>query len=245
MLKRIIFYVIVFFMLIVSFIVRADKHDRYKKDEGYNINRTVFNYAPKKEEPSQTENPKESDEQQYLDFDNLERINPDVVGWIEIPGTKINYPVVQSADNDEYLHTGFDKKENVAGSIFLDYESDSTFSGKNNIIYGHNMKNGTMFRDLLLFKEQDFFKEYSHFTLYTPERTIKLKAISCFYGKADTQVRRTSFSSQEEFETYVKRMIGHCSFAEYPEEPVKAIYTLVTCSYEIDDARTYLIAIEE
>lgn len=178
-------------------------------------------------------------------FAALKKVNPDFVGWIHIPDTKISYPIVQTDDNEKYLHTGFQGEENAAGSIFLDYESRSDLSGQNNIIYGHNMKNGTMFRDLLLFKDREFFETHRRFTLYTPEREISLKAIACYYGVADADIRRTDFENQEEFEEFVRRVISPCTFAEYPDRPIRAVYTLVTCSYEINDARTYLIAVEE
>lgn len=179
------------------------------------------------------------------EFNKLLGINPDTVGWLFIPGTKINYPIVQTKDNDKYLHTGFNGESSAAGSIFLDYESDPDMSGKNNIIYGHNMKNGTMFRDLIQFKDKDFFEEHKNFQIYTSGRVINLKAISCYYGKADADIRKTKFDSQEEYQEFVTDIIKKCPYAEIPDEPVKSIYTFVTCSYEINDARTYLIAVEE
>lgn len=71
-----------------------------------------------------------SEDIDYSDFNRLCRINSDTVGWLFIPGTKINYPIVQTTDNDKYLHTGFNGEDNVAGTIFLDYESDSDLMGK-------------------------------------------------------------------------------------------------------------------
>lgn len=178
-------------------------------------------------------------------FQNFSKINPDIVGWLVIPGTQINYPIVQTADNDKYLHTSFNLQESAAGSVFLDYESSPDFAGRNNIIYGHNMKNGTMFHDLLLFKDEEFFKEHRYFQIVTPERVINLKAISCYYGKADGDIRQTRFKSQEEYDEFVNNIIGQCPYAEFPEGPVDSIYVLITCSYELNDARTYLIAVEE
>lgn len=184
-------------------------------------------------------------EPECSDFSRLQEVNPDTVGWIFIPGTKINYPIVQTIDNDKYLHTGFNGEDNVAGTLFLDCESEADWTGKNNIIYGHNMKNGTMFRDLIQFKDKDFFESHKYFQIYTSGRVINLKAISCYYGKADADIRKTEFNSQEEYEEFVKGLVEKCSYAEMPDKPVKSIYTLITCSYEVYDARTYLIAVEE
>lgn len=212
------------------------------KLSGYNI-APVFTVEAEKKVMEQEE--PVAAETDYSDFSKLIGINPDTVGWLFIPGTKINYPIVQTTDNDRYLHTGFNGEDNVTGSIFLDYDSEPDMTGRNNIIYGHNMKNGTMFRDLIRFKEQDFFEEHKYFQIYTSGRVINLKAISCYYGKADADIRKTEFDSQEEYQEFVTKLIEKCPYAEIPDEPVKSIYIFVTCSYEVNDARTYLIAVEE
>ncbi len=106
------------------------------------------------------------------------------------------------------------------------------------------MKNGSMFKDIVRYKDPSYFKEHQYFSIYTPEREIRLKAVSCYYGEAKPIVRKTRFKSQEAFDEFVKEMIAPCSYAEPVEYPVKALYTLVTCSYEINDARTFLFAVE-
>ncbi len=194
-------------------------------------------------EETETEPEKEAYQSPY-DFDVLKGENPDTIGWIDIPDTKISYPIVQGTDNDFYLKHDFHGEASVAGSIYLDYESEGDFEGRNNILYGHNMKNGSMFKDVVRYKDPAYFKEHQYFSIYTPEREIRLKAISCYYGEAKPIVRKTRFKSQEAFDEFVKEMIAPCSYAEPVEYPVKALYTLVTCSYEINDARTFLFAVE-
>ncbi len=107
-----------------------------------------------------------------IDFEELARINPDIVAWIQIPGTNIDYPVVQGDDNDAYLHRDFEGEESAAGTIFLDFESQSDMRGYNNIMYGHHMRNGSMFRDIVYYKDEDYFKEHQYFEIYTPQETI-------------------------------------------------------------------------
>ena len=85
--------------------------------------------------------------EQSIDFAALLKSNPDCVGWIYVPNTNINYPVVRSSDNIDYVKKTFNGTENIAGCIFSDCRIDSPFSQKT-ILYGHNMKNGTMFHDL-------------------------------------------------------------------------------------------------
>lgn len=179
-----------------------------------------------------------------INFEELMEVNPDTVGWIRIPGTNIDYPIVQTDNNDTYLHTDFNGAENVLGTVYLDYESQGDMMGKNNIIYGHNMKNGSMFKDIVRYKDQEYFKDHQYFEIYTPERTLKLKAVACYYAKAEPIVRKTRFKTPESYEAFVRAMLEPCTFAEIPEEPVEALYTFVTCSYEVNDARTLLFAVE-
>lgn len=179
-----------------------------------------------------------------IDFEALAEVNPDVIGWIRIPDTNVDYPIVQTVDNDKYLHTSFEGEESVAGAVYLDFESDSDMLGFNNILYGHNMKNGSMFKDIVKYKEQSYFDAHKYFEIYTPERTIRLKAISCYYAKAEPIVRKTRFKTRESYEAFVKEMIKPCAWYEMPEFPIDSLYTLVTCSYEVNDARTILYAVE-
>lgn len=110
--------------------------------------------------------------------------NPDTIGWIKVPDTNIDYPIVQGTDNDFYLNHDFYGKESVGGAIYLDFESQGDFVGRNNILYGHNMKNGSMFKDVIHYKDEEYFKEHQYFSIYTPDREIRLKAVACYYGEA-------------------------------------------------------------
>ena len=160
------------------------------------------------------------------------------------PGTAVDYPVVYAEDNEKYMDTSFDGEGQASGTIFLDYESQRDFSGKHNIIYGHNMKNGSMFHDIVRFKEQDYFKDHQYGVLYTPERTIYLKMISAYYGEALPVYRKTEFATEEDFDLFLDAVIYPCEFGERPKERPESLYTFITCSYEFDDARTYLHGVE-
>ncbi|MDO5408433.1 MAG: class B sortase [Eubacteriales bacterium] len=180
-----------------------------------------------------------------IDFETLQAENPDVVGWIRIPDTRIDYPILYDAEsNEKYLHTDFDGNESVYGAIYLDCDSEPDFSGWNNPIYGHHMKDGSMFKDVVKFKDPEYFKAHQYFEVYTPERTIHLKAVSCYYTGSDGIVRKTKFKSQESYDAWLKERLEPCSYAEMPEVSVGSVFTLVTCSYEMKDARTLLYAVE-
>lgn len=195
------------------------------------------------EEPEETV-PEEEPYVSPIQFGELMKENPDTVGWLRIEGTNMDYPIVQGEDNDFYLNHDFYGKESVGGSVYLDYESQGDFVGRNQILYGHNMKNGSMFRDVNYYKEEEYFKEHQYFSIYTPEREIRLKAVACYYGEAEPIVRKTGFNSQESFDAFVEERLSPCSFAQEISYPVRTLYTFVTCSYEIDDARTFLFAVE-
>lgn len=192
------------------------------------------------------ENVKEgSKNERRIDFDKLRSQNKDVVGWIYIKGTSIDYPIVQGKDNEEYLHQDFNKKKSSSGTIFLDKGCNKKFTSDNNIIYGHHMKNGTMFAKLLKFREKSFLKKHNTITLYTPDRTLHLRVISAYAAKAQDSIPVT-FTNEKQKTAYIKKI------QRMSEQSIKTskkkyghIYTFVTCSYEKEDNRTYVHAVEE
>lgn len=193
------------------------------------------------------ENTEQETEPPYLspiDFEALSKENPDVVGWITIPDTRIDYPIVYTDDNETYLDVDFSGNESVYGAIYLDCDSEPDFRGWNHPVYGHHMRDGSMFKDLVKFKDEEFFRNHQFFEIYTPERTIHLKALSCYYTGSGGIVRKTRFSGQEEFDQWLKERLEPCRYAEIPERSVPSVFTLVTCSYEMEDARTVLFAVE-
>lgn len=179
-----------------------------------------------------------------IQFNQLRKINPDVVGWIKIEGTTIDYPIVRTDNNETYLVTDFEGNKSAAGAIFLDYESEPDFSGRHNILYGHHMKNGSMFKDIIKYKEETFFKEHQDIVIYTPEREYHLRPVTAFYTDSSPIRRKTVFESEESFQAYVKEMTKGSPFLQMPGEPVKQLWSFVTCSYEFQDARTILYACE-
>ncbi len=180
-----------------------------------------------------------------IDFEALWEINPDVIGWIRIEDTNIDYPILFSEeDNEYYLYRDIYGNDSVYGSIYLDFESSPDFRGRHSILYGHRMKDGSMFKDVIKFRDESFFKEHPYYTIYTPDREIRLEVISCFYAANDPILRRTRFRKQEDFDEYVDWVLGSCSYSVAPEYPVASLYTLITCSYEVEDARTLLVAVE-
>lgn len=220
---------------------QREEQERLAQLASQTTEEVVIETEPETETEQETEPPYVSP----IDFEALWAENPDVVGWIRIPDTKIDYPILYDAEsNEKYLHTDFDGNESVYGAIYLDCDSEPDFSGWNNPIYGHHMKDGSMFKDVVKFKDPEYFKAHQYFEVYTPERTIHLKAVSCYYTGSDGIVRKTKFKSQESYDAWLKERLEPCSYAEMPEVSVGSVFTLVTCSYEMKDARTLLYAVE-
>lgn len=191
------------------------------------------------------ENVKISKNERKIDFKKLKSQNQDIAGWIYIRGTTIDYPIVQGKDNEEYLHQDFNKKKSSSGTIFLDNNCKKDFTSDNNIIYGHHMKNGTMFAQLLKFREKSFLKKHNEIMIFTPDRTIHLKVISAYVQKAQNKIPVT-FANDKQKKAYIKKI------ESMSEQTIKTsrindshIYTFVTCSYEGEDNRTYVHAAEE
>lgn len=191
------------------------------------------------------ENVKISKNERKIDFKKLKSQNQDIAGWIYIRGTMIDYPIVQGKDNEEYLHQDFNKKKSSSGTIFLDNNCKKDFTSDNNIIYGHHMKNGTMFAQLLKFREKSFLKKHNEIMIFTPDRTIHLKVISAYAQKAQNKIPVT-FANDKQKKAYIKKI------ESMSEQTIKTsrindshIYTFVTCSYEGEDNRTYVHAAEE
>ncbi len=184
-------------------------------------------------------------EESPVPFEALLEENADVKAWLEIPGTGISYPVVQAADNETYLHRDFHGNESAAGSIFLDCASDPDCKGFHSVFYGHHMRNGSMFAELVRFKEKDYFEDHREITLYLPEETLYLRTIGAVVSDSSGVRRRTDFASKEELTAYAEVMTENCLFRELPEEEIESLYSFVTCSYEFEDARTILYAVRE
>ena len=121
-----------------------------------------------------------------IDLSSLRNINPDIVGWIRVFGTEINYPVVQGDDNDYYLARNYRREFATAGSIFLDYRNDwrDDFS----IIYGHRMSYGGMFTDIIKFKDWQFFDEHKYGELFIDGKKWKLDIVAFGLVRADNKV---------------------------------------------------------
>lgn len=174
----------------------------------------------------------------YNDSDsNLISTNEDYRFWLKINNTNIDYPVVQGKDNDFYLKHDFFKSKSASGSIFLDYRVNN--ESKNTVIYGHNMKNGSMFADIKLFKDEKFFNENKFITIEKNNKQYIYEIFSVYYidGK-NVDYLQCNFNSDKEFDDFIHRIKERSLFKSNKELNSNDIITLSTCSYEGKNFRT-------
>lgn len=178
-----------------------------------------------------------------VDFEALEEINPDVVGWIYCPDTAINYPVVQGQDNSYYLSHLLDGTSNKNGTIFMDAGNTAGFSDANTLIYGHHMKNGSMFAALEQYRKQDYYDEHPVLYLLTPEETYELAVFSTCVVTASDEVYQMGFSDQEEYSQWLARQVARSDVStQVSPQATDRVVTLSTCVYDFENARYVVLA---
>ncbi|MGG7099119.1 class B sortase [Clostridium sardiniense] len=172
------------------------------------------------------------------DFDEeLIKINEDYKMWIEVPNTNINYPVVQGKDNDFYLNHNFNRKESSSGAIFIDYKNDID-KDKNIVIYGHNMKNKSMFQNLMKFKDEKFWKNNNKIILTIDGKVYEYEIFSAYVNDANNIEFKFDFRNDDEYLKYLNEIKEKSIFSRDTDIlSNERIVTLSTCSYETDDAR--------
>ena len=182
---------------------------------------------------------------------DLKKENPDVIGWLEIPNTEINYPVLQGTDNEYYMTHDYKKEYTKDGSLFLDVEYDWSIPSSNLLIYGHNNNNGKMFNGLMDYKKEEFYKEHPTIKFTTEQEDSEYEIIAVFlsrvYYKNEENVFRYYYfinaETEAEFNDYVENSLKASLYdtgktAEYGEQ----LLTLSTCSYHTQDGRLAVVA---
>ena len=166
-----------------------------------------------------------------VDFAELQSINPDVIGWIRVGAVNISYPVTQAKDNEYYLHRTFKKVDNFAGCIFENCTNSPFFTDQNTILYGHNMKNGSMFGQLKKFSEQATFDKNPYFWVFTKNFIFQYRIFSSSVVNKIGDPYITRFS-EEDFRKYIEKSIASseikCGDVEVTTDD--RIVTLSTCT---------------
>lgn len=242
--KRFLFLLLFISLLLVAAFCAYKVYPVFlQRKESNIINNRIQDIATGNEEKSQSEEALQTDLEQKIDFTALQDYNPDIIAWIEIPGTEINYPVLHSTDNNKYLRHSPDGCYNVAGSIFLDCSNKPDFSDQHMIIYGHHMRgtDESMFSHLTNYKSQSFFEEHPYGILYTPTTTYRIDFFCGYVTKKGNGDWQTSFVKGGAYAKWLQMIEERNEIVTGRSVSIAdSVITLSTCSYEFQEARYVL-----
>lgn len=191
---------------------------------------------------SEDENKKE--ELPQIDFAALGDVNEDIVAWLYCEGTVLNYPVVQGKDNAYYLNHLFDGSENASGCLFLDSRNSRDFSDDNMIVYGHNMKNGTMFASLNQYQEQSYYEQHPSVFLLTPDGNFEVHLFAGFLEDIHGDAWQTAFEDENEKAEWLDKVQKKSTFiSDTIPSKEDSIITFSTCSNRDDQVRYVLVGV--
>ena len=176
-----------------------------------------------------------------VDFAALLAENEDIAGWLYCEDTNINYPVVQGEDNEYYLNHSYNGEMNRAGAIFVDADNDARFGDSNTILYGHHMKDGSMFAHLSDWAEQEYFEAHPVMWLLTQEQDYRVELLGGYLipGTSDSYTIFTG--ACPEFDEYLRKAAAAFDVPTEAEMPGDGRYIMLsTCEYAYEDARYVL-----
>ena len=181
-----------------------------------------------------------------VNLDIMKERNSDTVGWIILPDSKINYPIVKSKDNTEYLTTTFEGKKANSGAIFMEMYCAEDLSDQNTIIYGQNMKNGSMFRALNNMTDKEYFWRHHIFCIDTGSGFENYEVISCYETvETDQSSWRISFEDDVDYEKWLKAITKRCTYDCVDYDVNKNTITLSTCRGKTDGPGRFIVHLQK
>ena len=225
--KKVILNIIIYMILLLVLIYSGIKIFKWYKDKTNN------NRITEQIKSTVMVNEDKNKEEYVIDFNKLKEKNNETVAWIKVNNTNVEYPVVKSTNNSFYLNHSFDKSKNSAGWIFADYKNKFDNTDKNIVIYGHNMRDGSMFGSLKNILSSDWYdnEENTNIVLYTEKEESIYKVFSIYKIESEDYYIKTEFSNENEFEKFIetlkKRSIKNFNIDISKED---SILTLSTCA---------------
>ena len=219
-----IFLFILFFCIFVFSLINLVRwaiYNNRSKNDIEKIKETVIINDFDKEDEAEAE--------EIVNFEALREINSDAVAWIRIPDTNINYPILQTDDNDYYLHRDINKKYSTCGWIFMDWQNVPSLIDKNTVLYGHNIKSGFMFADLLKIYKGKLGTDIN-IEIYTDTKKAVYEVFSSYQTEPEDYAIKSNIVSDTSMEQYLKTMVSR-STINYNIMPAKTdrVLTLSTC----------------
>ncbi len=185
-----------------------------------------------------------------VDFAAAQAENSDIYAWIWIPGTNVDYPILRSETEEDayYLNHTIDRSEGLPGTIYVEKYNAKDFSDPVTVVYGHNMKNGSMFADLHKYEDQEFFNNNPYIYIYLPDQTLKYRVFAAVTFDDRYLLGNYNFTYPEDFQKYLDElkssMDGHVN-AEVNVTQETGILTLSTCIGDSPSQRWMVNATKE
>ena len=204
---------------------------------GYRLVNIYYQNHQEKEEKTHLQQisriPEKLDQDFEVDWKALKEQNEEIIGWILVPNTNINYPIVKGTDNKFYLDHTFAKNYNYAGAIFMDYRMDENFTYPNTVIYGHNTIHRTMFSEIEKFMSQEFFDKTQYLYIFTPEQDYRAEIFSIYKTRASSESYNFNYPTDQSWLDYM-HMVQDLSYfhrdVNFTAED--RLVSLSTCSLE-------------
>ena len=244
-----VFYIVNIFLSKKQAIQESQLLDKIQIDENQvkeQVNKAITEETTEENSQENVEETTNQETERMLKVKKLQEENSDIVGWLEIEGTSINYPVLQGTDNEYYMTHNYKKQKSRNGSIFLTKDYDWTIPSSNLLIYGHNLDNGTMFQELLKYVNEEFYKKHPIIRFTTNNEDAEYEIISVFksrvYYKSEKNVFRYYYFVNAETEAEYDEFIQNAKKASLYNIDATAkfgdqLITLSTCSYHVEDGR--------
>lgn len=207
------------------------RNDYEQAEQTYVCRKTEISEIPQDEEEKTERKQKTLNAPITVDFKALKEKNPDVTGWLYIPSIELSYPVMQGEDNDYYLKHSWDRQEIFAASIFMDYRNHSDYQDYNTIIYGHNMKDGTMFHKIQYCMDKTYYAKSPYLWILTPEEDYQYEIFSEYDTRYDSDTYTIFEEPGKSLAGYLSKMQEQSLWkTEIKLKETEHIITLSTCN---------------
>lgn len=201
--------------------------------------------------PQPEEEPEKPPVEIPIDFETLQNQNPDIYAWIQIPGTAVDYPIVQSPDDNRYyLNHTVSGEQKAEGAIFTEDYNTKTFRDPNTVIYGHDMKNGSMFQSIHKYMDRSFFDTNRDITIYLPDKILHYKIFAAYLYDNRHLLLSFDFWDKEQYEEYLQEIFSMRNMNAFVDTEMEVttednIITLSTCYAGISSQRYLVQAVLE
>lgn len=201
--------------------------------------------------PQPEEEPEKPPVEIPIDFETLQNQNIDIYAWIQIPGTAVDYPIVQSPDDNRYyLNHTVSGEQKAEGAIFTEDYNTKTFRDPNTVIYGHDMKNGSMFQSIHKYMDRSFFDTNRDITIYLPDKILHYKIFAAYLYDNRHLLLSFDFWDKEQYGEYLQEIFSMRNMNAFVDTEMEVttednIITLSTCYAGISSQRYLVQAVLE